>query len=81
MTPDRFFSLLVALRSRPATTVASLAAETGVSDRTVIRDLHWLRDAGFPVVMRRGRYGGVTLLPGARSTPPGSRPPSASTWR
>ncbi|WP_199037412.1 helix-turn-helix transcriptional regulator [Glycomyces salinus] len=64
MTPDRFFSLLVALRSRPATTVASLAAETGVSDRTVIRDLHWLRDAGFPVVMRRGRYGGVTLLPG-----------------
>lgn len=74
MTPDRFFSLLVALRTRPSTTVAALAAETGVSDRTVIRDLHWLQDAGFPVVMRRGRYGGVTLLPGgaldtARLTP------------
>ncbi|MEU5875784.1 WYL domain-containing protein [Glycomyces sp. NPDC047369] len=64
MTPDRFFSLLLALRARPETTVAALAAETGVSDRTVMRDLHWLQDAGFPVLMRRGRYGGVSMLPG-----------------
>jgi len=64
MTPDRFFSLLLALQSRPETTVAALAEETGVSDRTVIRDLHWMRDAGFPVLMRRGRYGGVFMLPG-----------------
>ncbi|PRY54748.1 helix-turn-helix transcriptional regulator [Glycomyces artemisiae] len=64
MTPDRFFSLLLALRSRPETTVAALAAETGVSDRTVMRDLRWLQDAGFPVLMRRGRYGGVSMLPG-----------------
>ncbi|MFF5990113.1 helix-turn-helix transcriptional regulator [Prauserella flavalba] len=74
MTPGRFFSLLLALQSRPATTVAELAREAGVSGRTVVRDLHWLQEAGFPVVLRRGRYGGVTLLPGgaldtARLTP------------
>ncbi|GAA1679800.1 YafY family protein [Glycomyces endophyticus] len=74
MTPDRFFSLLLALQTRPETTVAALAAETGVSDRTVMRDLRWLQDAGFPVLMRRGRYGGVSMLPGggldtARLTP------------
>lgn len=64
MTPDRFFSLLLALQSRPETTTAALAAATGVSARTVIRDLHWLQEAGFPVLMRRGRYGGVFMLPG-----------------
>ncbi|GAA2155434.1 MULTISPECIES: helix-turn-helix transcriptional regulator [Glycomyces] len=74
MTPDRFSALLLALQSRPETTVAALADETGVSARTVIRDLNWLRDAGFPVLMRRGKYGGVFMLPGgtldaARLTP------------
>lgn len=64
MTPDRFFDLLLALRSRPDTTVARLAEATGVSARTAIRDLYWLRDAGFPIVMRRGRHGGVSMLPG-----------------
>ncbi|MEV3938456.1 WYL domain-containing protein [Glycomyces sp. NPDC049804] len=75
MTPDRCFSLLLALRSRPDTTVAALAEDTGVSERTVMRDLRWLQDAGFPVLARRGRYGGVSMLPGgaldtSRLTPP-----------
>jgi predicted DNA-binding transcriptional regulator YafY len=75
VTPDRCFSLLLALRSRPDTTVAALAEETGVSERTVMRDLRWLQDAGFPVLARRGRYGGVSMLPGgaldtSRLTPP-----------
>ncbi|RRS01333.1 helix-turn-helix transcriptional regulator [Glycomyces terrestris] len=73
MTPDRCFSLLLALRSD--TTVAALAAATGVSERTVMRDLRWLQDAGFPVLARRGHYGGVSMLPGgaldtSRLTPP-----------
>lgn len=66
MTPDRFFSLLVALQSRETTTTADLAAQVGVSVRTVLRDLRWLQDAGFPLLIRRGRCGGVTLLPGGR---------------
>ncbi|MFI5716430.1 helix-turn-helix transcriptional regulator [Nocardia sp. NPDC051750] len=74
MTPDRFFSLLIALQSRETVTTTDLADEVGVSVRTVIRDVQWLQDAGFPVLVRRGRWGGVTLLPGgaldlARLTP------------
>ncbi|MGI5426768.1 helix-turn-helix transcriptional regulator [Streptomyces sp. CA-179760] len=64
MTPDRFFSLLLALQSRETTTTAELAAQVGVSVRTVLRDVQWLQEAGFPLLMRRGRWGGVTLLPG-----------------
>jgi predicted DNA-binding transcriptional regulator YafY len=74
VTPDKFFSLLLALQTRPETTVAEIAESTGASERTVQRDLKWLQDAGFPVVLRRGRYGGVFMLPGgaldtARLTP------------
>ncbi|MEU1982442.1 WYL domain-containing protein [Nocardia sp. NPDC019395] len=74
MTPDRFFSLLIALQTRESVTTTDLADEVGVSVRTVLRDLQWLQDAGFPVLVRRGRWGGVTLLPGgaldlARLTP------------
>ena len=64
MTPDRFFSLLLTLQSRETTTTADLAAQVGVSVRTVLRDLQWLQEAGFPLLIRRGRRGGVTLLPG-----------------
>ncbi|WP_459545100.1 helix-turn-helix transcriptional regulator [Nocardia sp. X0981] len=74
MTPDRFFSLLIALQSRATVTTTDLAAEVGVSVRTVLRDVQWLQEAGFPILVRRGRWGGVTLLPGgaldlARLTP------------
>src|SRR5690606_3679685 len=74
MTPDRFFALLLALQTREHRTVAELAGQVGVSTRTVVRDLRWLQDAGFPILIRRGRWGGVSLLPGgaldtARLTP------------
>ncbi|MFD6141773.1 helix-turn-helix transcriptional regulator [Promicromonospora sp. NPDC060271] len=65
MTPDRFFSLMLLLESRDAVTTHDLASALGVSLRTITRDLSWLRDAGLPVVAQRGRYGGVTLLPGS----------------
>ncbi len=64
VTPDRFFTLLLALQARGTTTTADLAAQVGVSVRTVLRDLRWLQEAGFPLLVRRGRWGGVTLLPG-----------------
>lgn len=74
MTPDRFFSLLIALQSRETVTATDLAAELGISVRTAFRDVQWLQEAGFPILVRRGRSGGVTLLPGgaldlARLTP------------
>ncbi|GAB3680660.1 helix-turn-helix transcriptional regulator [Saccharopolyspora tripterygii] len=65
MTPDRFFSLMLLLDTRDSVTTSDLAAALGVSLRTITRDLNWLRDAGFPVSVQRGRLGGVTLLPSA----------------
>ncbi|WP_129788325.1 helix-turn-helix transcriptional regulator [Promicromonospora panici] len=65
MTPDRFFSLILILESRDAVTTHDLASALGVSLRTITRDLNWLRDAGLPVTAQRGRYGGVTMLPGS----------------
>ncbi|QYC37842.1 HTH domain protein [Nonomuraea coxensis DSM 45129] len=64
MTPDRFFSLLLALQTRETITTGDLADQVGVSVRTVLRDLRWLQEAGFPILVERGRWGGVTLLPG-----------------
>lgn len=40
-----------------------LARETGVSTRTVARDVERLRLSGVPVEARRGRDGGVRLVP------------------
>ncbi|MGH8881430.1 MAG: helix-turn-helix transcriptional regulator, partial [Stackebrandtia sp.] len=61
-------------QSRETVTTTDLAAELGISVRTVFRDVQWLQDAGFPLLVRRGRSGGVTMLPGgaldlARLTP------------
>ncbi|MEV6345922.1 WYL domain-containing protein [Actinoplanes sp. NPDC051851] len=65
MTPDRFFALMLLLESRDGATTQELASSLGVSQRTVTRDLNWLRDAGLPVTAHRGRLGGVTMLPGS----------------
>ncbi len=62
--PDRFFSLLLALQTRATVTTGDLASQVGVSVRTVLRDLRWLQEAGFPLLVQRGRQGGVRLLPG-----------------
>ena len=64
MTPDRFFSLLLALQTRETVTTGDLASQVGASVRTVLRDLRWMQEAGFPLLVQRGRLGGVRLLPG-----------------
>ncbi|MGE2735951.1 helix-turn-helix transcriptional regulator [Mycolicibacterium vaccae] len=64
MTPDRFFSLVLVLQTRDDVTTGDLAEQLGVSVRTVLRDVQWLQDAGFPIIVTRGRHGGVRLLPG-----------------
>jgi predicted DNA-binding transcriptional regulator YafY len=46
------------------TTVGDLAAELGVSPRTVQRDLATLRDLGMPIESDRGRGGGIRLEQG-----------------
>ncbi|MFF7605980.1 WYL domain-containing protein [Streptomyces parvulus] len=62
--PQRLIELLAALQAHPRTTAEALAAELGVSTRTVLRDVRALVDAGIPVFTERGKYGGISLLPG-----------------
>lgn len=49
------------LAERDATTAGELAAELGVSVRTLHRDLATLRDLGTPIDGDRGRGGGIRL--------------------
>jgi predicted DNA-binding transcriptional regulator YafY len=49
------------LAERDYTTAAELAAELGVSVRTLHRDLALLRDLGIPIDSDRGRGGGLRL--------------------
>jgi predicted DNA-binding transcriptional regulator YafY len=62
--PQRLIELLATLQSRRRATAEELARELGVSVRTVLRDVQALVDAGIPVFTGRGKYGGITLLPG-----------------
>ncbi|WP_202977429.1 HTH domain-containing protein [Streptomyces sp. E2N166] len=62
--PQRLIELLAALQARRRATAESLADELGVSTRTVLRDVRALVDAGIPVLTERGKYGGISLLPG-----------------
>jgi predicted DNA-binding transcriptional regulator YafY len=58
---DRLMDLLDHLRGAQAATVAQLAAELGVSARTLHRDLAALRDRGHPIRGDAGPGGGVRL--------------------
>ncbi len=58
---DRVMQLSSLLRAREQSTVAELASELGVSERTVLRDLATLRDHGTPLESQSGPGGGVRL--------------------
>jgi predicted DNA-binding transcriptional regulator YafY len=62
-TMERRDQLLRLLRRRADWTAAGLAAELGVSRRTVLRDLGGLREAGFDLATFSGPGGGVRLNP------------------
>jgi predicted DNA-binding transcriptional regulator YafY len=58
---SRLLRLLLLLQNRGRQTSAQLAAELEVAQRTVLRDLDALTEAGLPVVIHRGVKGGVEL--------------------
>ncbi len=64
MRADRLLALVLVLRSRRRVTAAELAAELEVSERTVLRDIEALANAGVPVYAERGRHGGFRLMDG-----------------
>ncbi|MEV0783493.1 WYL domain-containing protein [Streptomyces sp. NPDC050423] len=67
MRADRLVALLLFLQSRGRVTVAEVAVELGVAERTARRDLEALATAGIPVYSQRGRGGGWSLVGGART--------------
>jgi len=74
---DRLLSLVLLLQARGGTTARALAAELGVSVRTVYRDLGALGAAGVPVITESGPGGGCRLMDGYRFPLRGLRPEEA----
>ncbi|HHX65747.1 MAG TPA: HTH domain-containing protein, partial [Chloroflexi bacterium] len=65
----RLLSLILLLQSRRNWKAAHLAAELGVSERTVLRYMSMLDEMGVPVYSERGPYGGFSLMRGYRLPP------------
>ncbi|MDL4815115.1 helix-turn-helix transcriptional regulator [Actinomadura opuntiae] len=68
-TTERVLRLLALLQRRPSWTAGELAAELGVTDRSVRRDVERLRTLGYPVHAAAGVGGGYRLGAGTRLPP------------
>ncbi|WP_344885965.1 helix-turn-helix transcriptional regulator [Zhihengliuella alba] len=68
-TLQRALRLLNLLQSRPVWSGTELAAELGVTTRSVRRDVQRLRDLGYPIRAEQGAAGGY-LLEAGRALPP-----------
>ncbi|MFF7649507.1 helix-turn-helix transcriptional regulator [Streptomyces sp. NPDC007983] len=68
-TTERVLRLLALLQRRASWTAAELAAELGVTDRSVRRDVERLRTLGYPVHATAGVGGGYQLGAGTRLPP------------
>jgi predicted DNA-binding transcriptional regulator YafY len=77
MRADRLVSLVLLLQARGGSTARALAAELGVSVRTIYRDLEALGTAGVPVITEAGPGGGCRLMEGYRFPLRGLRPDEA----
>jgi predicted DNA-binding transcriptional regulator YafY len=65
----RLLELMIAVRDRSRFTVDQMAAEFGVSRRTMLRDLHAVSEMGVPLSATPGPHGGYSLIAAARMPP------------
>ncbi|WP_424217191.1 helix-turn-helix transcriptional regulator (plasmid) [Streptomyces sp. BI20] len=79
MRVTRLLRMALLIQSAPGLTAAALAREFEVSERTVIRDVQSLQDAGIPIRAERGRLGGYHLAPGHRTRLTTLHPTEAET--
>src|SRR5690348_10866490 len=77
MRAGRLLNLLLLLQARGRASAPWLAAETGVSVRTILRDIDELSTSGVPVRSVRGADGGFELIEGWRTRLTGLTPAEA----
>ncbi len=63
MQINRLFEIIYILLDKKKVTSKELAQRFEVSSRTIYRDIETLSSAGIPVYMRKGKGGGISLLP------------------
>ncbi len=61
MRASRLLHILLLLQNRGRLTSAALAAELEVAQRTVLRDVEALAEAGLPMIVHQGHRGGIEL--------------------
>jgi len=77
MRASRLINLLMLLQARRRASAQSLSDETGVSVRTVYRDMEHLGASGVPLIVTRGSNGGFELMPGWNTKLTGLTPQEA----
>ncbi|MEU4238540.1 WYL domain-containing protein [Actinoplanes sp. NPDC026619] len=79
MRASRLLSLLLLLQNRGRLSAAQLAAELGVTARTIYRDVTALAAAGVPIYAEPGPTGGYELMEGYRTRLTGLTAPEAES--
>lgn len=79
MRADRLLSLMLVLQTRGKHTAKALAAELGVSRRTILRDVEALSLAGIPIYSEGGHGGGIALDEGYRTSLTGLHTPEVQS--